>query len=904
MDQKFSKLRFKEFAQAAAIGGALALHPAPATAATGSVTIHAGNATWHVNTNITFSTTSSCSLAISSATLHTAGVAITSATFTPSGVRNDAFDGALSWELDLAPNIPQGTGGSGIAYNKTGGTVDVTGNTVTGPTKTIFGLNVSGQLFFSSTKAVVRSVLTMQNPTNAAISVNVGSFNNLGSDSSTIIRDTSSGDAPTVSLPDNWFVSSQGNPLKASDPVLTFAYQQTGAANPVSSFQNAPRNGSDRPNIIWGPITIQPGATESLMAFFQLSDTEPHAKADAALFNTPASIGTTDYLTGLTSQQQSQIVNWSLPQVESVTVGLAGTGSGTVTSNPSGISCGVSCSAGFAQGATVTLTATAAVGSGFAGWSGGLCSGATDPCQITVTGAPDAETATFNQLPSFLLTVGLGGTGTGTITSSPSGINCGATCSASFFQATQVTLTPAAAPGSAFTSWGGACSGAGACVVNMSAAESVTATFTEITFPLTVIESGKGSGVVTSKPAGIDCSTSSNKCSATFKSGKMVTLTASASSGSTFAGWSGSGCSGTNNCTVTMNAAERVTASFALIPTKTLTIAETGTGTGTMTSAPSGISCGPTCSASFATGTQVTLSAASTHGSIFGGWSGGGCSGAAACTLTLSADTTVNASFVAKQNANVSLLAAVLPDSRSVQVGATATTFATILNTGSVDGSTCGIAPTTSVAASFAYQTTDPSTNGVSGTANTPATVPAGGGQTFVLSFTPTAAFNPTDIALAYTCANAPNPAPSVVGLNTFNLSASTTPVPDVIAVNATNDPGYVDLSPATNTGAFAVATDNIGASGAFTVSVDTDEANLPVTLTICQTDPSTGACLAPAAPTATLQINSGDTDTFGIFVASSSAIPDMPAVNRVFVQFTDSGGTLRGETSVAVRTH
>jgi hypothetical protein len=903
VDQKFSKLRFKEFAQAAAIGGALALHPAPATAATGSVTIHAGNATWHVNTNITFSTTSSASLAISSATLHTAGVAIGSATFTPTGARNDAFDGALTWELDLAPNIPHGTGGTGIAYNKTGGAPDVTGNTVTGPPETIFGLTVSAQDFFSSNKAVVRSVLSMQNTTGAAISVNVGNFNNLGSDNNTTIRDTSGGDAPTVSLADNWFVSSQGNPMTSRDPVLTFAYQQTGAANPVTSFESAPANGNDNPNIIWGPITIQPGATARLLAFFQLSDTEPHAKADAALFNTPASIGTTDYLTGLTSQQQSQIVNWNLPQVESVIVGLTGTGSGTVTSSPTGISCGASCSAGFAQGTTVTLTATAAVGSGFAGWSGGTCSGATDPCQITVTAAPDTETATFNQLPSFSLTVGLAGTGGGTVSSSPSGISCGTICSASFLQATQVMLTPAAAPGSTFTSWGGACSGAGACVVNMSAAESVTATFTELTFPLTVTESGKGSGVVTSKPAGLDCSPTSNKCSATYNSGSMVTLTASARSGSTFAGWSGAGCKGTHTCTVTMSAAESVNASFALIPTKTLTIAETGTGTGTVTSAPSGISCGPTCSANFATGTQVTLSAASTHGSIFGGWSGGGCSGTAACTVTLNADTTISASFVAKQNANVNLLAAVLPDSRSVQVGATATAFATMLNTGSVDGSTCSIAPTTSVPASFVYQTTDPSTNALTGTPNTPATVPAGGGQTFVVAFTPTAAFNPTDISFAYTCANAPSPAPSVLGVNTLNLSASTTPVPDVIALNTTTDPGYVDVSPATNAGAFAVATDNIGASGAITVSADTDEANLPLTLTICQTNPSTGACLAPAAPTVTLQINNGDTDTFGVFVSSASAIPDMPAVNRIFVQFTDSGGVLRGETSVAVRT-
>jgi hypothetical protein len=172
-----------------------------------------------------------------------------------------------------------------------------------------------------------------------------------------------------------------------------------------------------------------------------------------------------------------------------------------------------------------------------------------------------------------------------------------------------------------------------------------------------------------------------------------------------------------------------------------------------------------------------------------------------------------------------------------------------------------------------------------------------------VLALTPTAAFNPTNIAFTYTCANSPSPAQSVLGLNTLNLSASTTPVPDIIAVNATSDPGYVDVSPATSTGAFAVATYDMGTAATITASANTGTANLPVTLTICQTSPSTGACMAAPAPSVTLAINSGDADTFGIFVLASSAIPDMPAVNRVFVTFTDAGGTLRGETSVAVRT-
>lgn len=68
--------------------------------------------------------------------------------------------------------------------------------------------------------------------------------------------------------------------------------------------------------------------------------------------------------------------------------------------------------------------------------------------------------------------------GTGTVTSSPAGINCGATCSASYNSGTSVTLTATAAAGSTFTGWSGACTGTGSCIVTMSAAKSVTATFT------------------------------------------------------------------------------------------------------------------------------------------------------------------------------------------------------------------------------------------------------------------------------------------------------------------------------------------------------------------------------------------------------------------------------------------
>src|SRR5207237_4136069 len=82
--------------------------------------------------------------------------------------------------------------------------------------------------------------------------------------------------------------------------------------------------------------------------------------------------------------------------------------------------------------------------------------------------------------------------------------------------------------------------------------------------------------------------------------------------------------------------------------TAPLTLEKSGTGTGSVTSAPAGIDCGPSCatqSHSFASGTLLTLTAVPATGSLFAGWSGGGCSGIGQCALQLDADTTVTATF-------------------------------------------------------------------------------------------------------------------------------------------------------------------------------------------------------------------------------------------------------------------
>jgi hypothetical protein len=79
--------------------------------------------------------------------------------------------------------------------------------------------------------------------------------------------------------------------------------------------------------------------------------------------------------------------------------------------------------------------------------------------------------------------------------------------------------------------------------------------------------------------------------------------------------------------------------------TAPVTLSVTRTGNGTVSSAPAGISCGVTCSATFTAGTSVTLTATPAAGSVFSGWSGGGCSGTGACTLTMATATTVSAAF-------------------------------------------------------------------------------------------------------------------------------------------------------------------------------------------------------------------------------------------------------------------
>jgi Divergent InlB B-repeat domain len=336
-----------------------------------------------------------------------------------------------------------------------------------------------------------------------------------------------------------------------------------------------------------------------------------------------------------------------------------GTGSGSVSSNPAGIVCGATCSANFTSGANVALTATPASGSSFTGW-GGACSG-TGACSVTMS-ANQSVTATFNTTPpppqigsvSFEVTglpsgssatLGIAGpngysdsrtitTGTG---QSLSDVEAGAyTVTAPNVTVGTSTYAPDAATQTKTVPAGG-----------NATFRVVYAASTVPTFDLTITKAGTGTGTVSSTPAGINCGAT---CTASFNQNASVTLTATPAAGSSFASWGGA-CSGsTTTCTITMSAAKSVTATFTTVPTGgtkfALTVTKSGTGTGGITSNPGGINCGATCSANFAQGNTVSLTATPDAASNFAGWSGA-CSGTGACSVTMSAAKSVTATFTA-----------------------------------------------------------------------------------------------------------------------------------------------------------------------------------------------------------------------------------------------------------------
>lgn len=326
------------------------------------------------------------------------------------------------------------------------------------------------------------------------------------------------------------------------------------------------------------------------------------------------------------------------PTRHSLNISLHGAGGGTATSDPVGINCGTDCNEDYAEDTVVTLTATPDANSIFDGWSGDADCG-----DGSVTLSTDINcVATFSPVSTvntFTLSITANpGTGSGSVTSNPAGIDCGNSCSHDFDEGAQVILTATPAAGSEFVAWGGDadCEDGSVtlnddvlCHPNFKLIPRYTLTIGG--------SSSDGSGTVTSLPLGIDCGAD---CSEVFAENTTVILTATPDVGSAFRGWIGdTACEGSM---VTMTRTITCYPVFDRLPIYTLTISTSGTGTGSVTSSPVGIDCGADCTEDYIGGTTVIMTATADPGSEFAGWTGD-----AICAdgVQVNADVTCNAVF-------------------------------------------------------------------------------------------------------------------------------------------------------------------------------------------------------------------------------------------------------------------
>jgi hypothetical protein len=353
--------------------------------------------------------------------------------------------------------------------------------------------------------------------------------------------------------------------------------------------------------------------------------------------------------------EQSFTANSTTPSTFTLSVVKSGAGTGTVSSNPQGIDCGATCTLSVTQGNAVTLTAAPDPGSQFNGFSG-PCAGVVGGNTCTVTmDAAKSVTANFSVAPvptigSFDITTS--GLPSGSTASIPVTGPGGFSRTFSILTGTGQNVSDTA-PGQYTASPANVSAGGSTYVpkpttqsffVQAGVNASVTVAYA-VGQQLSLTKTGTGTGAITSNPSGLNCGTT---CTAFFGNGDTVTLTAAPAAGSSFASWGGA-CSGsTTTCTVTMNAAKSVTATFNTVPTSgtnfALTVTKSGTGTGGITSNPGGINCGATCSANFAQGSTVSLTATPDAASSFTGWSGT-CSGTGACSVTMDAAKSVTVTF-------------------------------------------------------------------------------------------------------------------------------------------------------------------------------------------------------------------------------------------------------------------
>lgn len=222
---------------------------------------------WYINTDITFSTSSSASGAASEASYTNAVTATTQFGGTTVTTLSDAYDGYNSIALSFDGSVgPVGTGDpSYYIYNNNGaGTTECSGRQVVLNPQVMNNIQVVRKIYVPANDSFCRWLNIFTNQDSQVRTFNMITCNNFGSDSNTIITGTADGDT-IAEVTDNWVTTMQNYTSGTSpDPRLGHVLQGPGAPVGVGNIYFA--NGDDNP--YWSyTITLQPGATAIIMNF-------------------------------------------------------------------------------------------------------------------------------------------------------------------------------------------------------------------------------------------------------------------------------------------------------------------------------------------------------------------------------------------------------------------------------------------------------------------------------------------------------------------------------------------------------------------------------------------------------------------------------------------------------------
>jgi hypothetical protein len=291
--------------------------------ATGSIQlIDAAGLKYFINDNITFSTSSSASGAMSEASYTHAVAATTSGGGTVASTLNDAFDGYNTVCVSFTGALgPCETGNANyVFYNKNGAaTTECGGRQVVFTAQTSGQLQMSRKVYVPSDDTFARWMNIFTNTGVTPLTFTMVTGNNLGSDANTRIVSSSNGNN-TAELTDTWVSTFQNySGTTSSDPRLGHVLQGVTPATPLAAIHFA--DGDDNP--YWGyQITLAPGQTKIIMNFVtaQPSKAAANAKAAALVALPPHAVEC------MTLGEMAQVVNFAPPQPgEAIpALGLAG----------------------------------------------------------------------------------------------------------------------------------------------------------------------------------------------------------------------------------------------------------------------------------------------------------------------------------------------------------------------------------------------------------------------------------------------------------------------------------------------------------------------------------------------------------------------------------------------------